>query len=93
VVIGALLVDIHLPESCSLKAKRQHLRRLKDRLRNKLNVSIAEVGNNQLWQRTTVGICMIANEKRFVNQVLSKAVKQISEENGIVILDYSMEFF
>ncbi len=92
-VIGALLIDIHFPESSSLKAKRQHLRRLKDRLKNRLNVSVAEVGGNDLWQRTTLGVCVIANEKRFTNQVLSKAVKQISEENGVVILDYSMEFF
>jgi len=93
VVVGALLVDIHLPESSSLKAKRQYLRRMKDRLKNRLNVSVAEVGDNELWQRTTLGVCVITNEKRFANQVLSKAVKQISEENGVVILDYSMEFF
>ncbi len=92
-MVGTLLIDIHFPESSSLKAKRQHLRRIKDKLRNKLNVSVAEVGNNDLWQRTIMGVCVIANEKRFANEILSKAVKQVSEENGVVILNYSMEFY
>ena len=64
---------------------------IKDRLKNKFNISVAEVGHNDLWQRATLGVSVVANEKKFANQVLSKVVEQIDQENGLQILDYSME--
>ena len=64
---------------------------IKDRLKNKFNISVAEVGHNDLWQRATLGVSVVANEKKFANQVLSKVVEQINQENGLQILDYSME--
>lgn len=84
-------IDIHIPQSGSLKSKRHILKGIKDRLKNKFNISIAEVGHNDLWQRATLGVSVVANEKKFANQVLSKVVEQINQENGLQILDYSME--
>ena len=92
-VVGLANIDIHIPESGSLKSKRQLLKRIKDRVKNKFNVSIAEVGHNDLWQRTTIGVSVVANDKKFANQVLSKVVEQINKENGVQILDYSIEIF
>lgn len=84
-------IDIHIPQSGSLKSKRHLLKGIKDRLKNKFNISVAEVGHNDLWQRATLGVSVVANEKKFANQVLSKVVEQINQENGLQILDYSME--
>lgn len=92
-VVGLANIDIHIPESGSLKSKRHLLKRIKDRVKNKFNVSIAEVGHNDLWQRTTIGVSVVANDKKFANQVLSKVVEQINKENGLQILDYSIEIF
>ncbi len=90
-VVGVVSIDIHIPQSGSLKGKRHLLKGTKDRLRNNFNVSVAEVGHNDLWQRTTLGVSVVANEKKFANQVLSKVVEQISRENRLQILDYSIE--
>jgi uncharacterized protein YlxP (DUF503 family) len=90
-VVGVVSIDIHIPQSGSLKSKRHLLKGAKDRLRNKFNVSVAEVGHNDLWQRTTLGVSVVANEEKFANQVLSKVVDQINRENGLQILDYSIE--
>ena len=84
-------IDIHIPQSGSLKSKRYLLKGMKDRLKNKFNVSVAEVGHNDLWQRTTLGVSVVANEKKFANQVLSKVVEQINKESDLQILDYSIE--
>jgi uncharacterized protein YlxP (DUF503 family) len=92
-VVGLANIDIHIPESGSLKNKRHLLKRMKDRVKNKFNVSIAEVGHNDLWQRATIGVSVVANDKKFANQVLSKVVEQINMENGLQILDYSIEIF
>jgi uncharacterized protein YlxP (DUF503 family) len=92
-VVGLASIDIHIPESGSLKSKRHVLKGIKDRVKNKFNVSIAEVGHNDLWQRATIGVSVVANDKNFANQVLSKVVEHIGKENGLQILDYSIEIF
>jgi len=61
-IVGLLTLDLHFPESNSLKDKRWVLRSIKDRIRNKFNVSVAEVGANELWQRSVIGIACVANE-------------------------------
>lgn len=90
-IVGLASIEIHIPESGSLKGKRHFLKRIKDKVRNKFNVSIAEVDHNDLWQRTTLGVSVVANEKQFANQVLSQVVDFIGTENGVQILDYSIE--
>jgi uncharacterized protein YlxP (DUF503 family) len=92
-VVGLANIDIHIPESGSLKNKRHFLKGIKDRLRNKFNVSVAEVGHNDLWQRTTIGVSVVANDKKFANRVLSQVVEHINKENEVQILDYSIEIF
>ena len=92
-IIGVANIEIHIPESGSLKGKRHFLKRIKDRVHNKFNVSIAEVDHNDLWQRTTLGVSVVANEKQFANQVLSQVVDFIGQEGGIQILDYAIELY
>lgn len=90
-VIGTCSIQLYFPESGSLKRKRQFLKRIKDRVRNKFNVSIAEIKDNDLWQRTTLGVSTVANDRRFINEILSKVLKQIEDENGVEVLDYQIE--
>jgi uncharacterized protein YlxP (DUF503 family) len=92
-VVGICTIELHLPESGSLKSKRQILKRIKDRIRNRFNVSLAEVENNDLWQRTTLGVAVVANQGKFVNQVLSQVIEHLHKESGVVVLDYSMELW
>lgn len=84
-------IEIHFPECGSLKGKRHYLKGIKDRVKNRFNVSIAEVEYNDLWQRTTLGVSVVTNQKHFANQILSAVVDFISKENGIQIIDYSIE--
>lgn len=92
-VVGLASIDIHIPESGSLKNKRHFLKGIKDRVKNKFNVSIAEVDHNDLWQRATLGVSVVANQKQFANRVLSQVVDFVGRENGVLILDYSIELF
>lgn len=92
-VVGLANIDIHIPESGSLKNKRHFLKGIKDRVKNRFNVSIAEVDYNDLWQRATLGVSVVANQKQFANRVLSQVVDFVGRENGVQILDYSIELF
>ena len=62
-VVGVLRLTLFLPENHSLKGKRQVLRSIKDRVRNKFNVSIAESDGHDMWQRAELGICQVGNDR------------------------------
>ncbi len=90
--VGVCKLRLRLPENMSLKGKRQVLKSIITQLRNRFNVSIAEVDDQQLWQLATLGVCFISNDKRYTNEVLSKVVNFIT--NGrfeIEMLDYEIE--
>jgi uncharacterized protein len=90
--VGICKVKLRLPDNLSLKGKRQIVKSVTARVKNKFNVSIAEVEDNDLWQLATIGICFISNDKRFTNEVLSKAVDLIVNSQGdFEMLDYEIE--
>ena len=73
--IGLLTLEIFIPEAHSLKEKRYVLRSLKDRLR-KFNISIAECGHQDLWQRSTLGVVSIASDRLILEQSLNAVVEE-----------------
>jgi len=80
------LVELHLNEATSLKDKRRVLKGMKDRVKNRFNVSVAEVDHENLWQRATLAVACVANDGRLANEVVSKAVNFIeSLSDGAVI--------
>ena len=76
--VGICKIRLRLPENQSLKGKRRVLKSITARLKNKFNVSVAEVGDQDLWQLATLGICCVSNDQRFTNEVLSKVVDFIT---------------
>jgi uncharacterized protein len=90
--VGICKVKLRLPDNLSLKGKRQVVKSITARLKNKFNVSVAEVEDNDLWQLATIGICFVSNDKRFTNEVLSKAVELVVNSQGdFEMLDYEIE--
>jgi hypothetical protein len=90
-VIGVCTITLHIPESRSLKDKRRVLRSLKDRLRQEFNLSVAEVGDNDLWQRAVLGLAVVANDGGFADEVLAKAVDLVRKRTDVELLDYTTE--
>lgn len=76
-IVGVCTVELYIPEGHSLKGKRQVLQSLKNRLREKFNLSVAEVGEQDLWQKAILGLACVANESAHVNQVLEQALNMI----------------
>ena len=75
-----------------MKSKRQVARSLTSRIRNQFNVSVAEVEDNDLWRRLTLGVGCVANDSRHANEVLSRVVAFVETIRGeLEILDYDTE--
>ena len=91
-IVGLCTVELYLPESQSLKAKRQVLLSVKDKVRDRFNVSIAEVGDQDLWQKAVLGIASVANERKHVNQVLDQVVNLIRSIPMVDLIQCHIEF-
>ena len=90
--VGVCLIRIRLPGSSSLKEKRQVVKSIVSRIRNKFNVSVAEVGDNNARQAATLGVACVSNDGRFSNEVLSHVMDFIHDSRfDIEIVDYEIE--
>ena len=76
---GVLRFTLRLPESGSLKDKRQVVRSLSQRIRNKFRVSVAEVGDNDAWQIATIGVACVTNTHRHCEEMLDEIVSYVRE--------------
>ena len=92
-VVGVCTIDLHLPGTGSLKDKRRILLSMKERIKKAYNVSIAEVDGNDLWQRAVLGIACVANEGRYVNQVLDGVLNTIRANPAVELVDHHTELY
>lgn len=77
--VGVARLTLQIPDSGSLKAKRQILHRVVDRVKARFNTAIAEVADNDLWQKATLGLSVVGNERRHVDEQLEKIIHFIDE--------------
>jgi len=91
--VGILRLTLHLPGPGSLKSKRHLLRSALDRVKARYNVSIAEVADNDLWQKSVVGVSAVGNDHAFVNEILDKVAGFVASMHGgqLLITDRQME--
>lgn len=75
--IGTARITLQLPENGSLKGKRRVIGSLMARVRNKFNVSIAEVDFNDSWQTAVLGLTVVSNSSRHADEVITNVVSYI----------------
>lgn len=90
-VIGCVQFKISIPESNSLKDKRQVLRSLKDRMLNKMNVSVAEVDHQDSWKSCRLAVVTVAAEKHIVESRIAEVSDFIRSNPMITVLDMMVE--
>ena len=91
-IVGVLKVSLLLRESHSLKDKRRVLRAIKDRVRNRMNVSIAEVASQDLHQRADLGAVTVSASRTHAEQVLSAVLKLIDRAPAAERFDTEVEY-
>jgi uncharacterized protein YlxP (DUF503 family) len=90
-VIGTGLIILRLHDCRSLKGKRKVVKSMINKLRNNFNVSIAEVGANDIYQRAEIGFCLVGNDGALINSKIDK-VFNMAEDLGLAeIIDTEME--
>jgi uncharacterized protein YlxP (DUF503 family) len=91
--IGVCTIEMHVPASGSLKTKRQSLKSIKDRIRSKFNVSVAEIADHDLWQKASLAVAAVSNDKPHLNQTLDHVLNLVRSVPDVTLLDYHIEIF
>lgn len=91
-VIGLLTVTLSIPEAQSLKDKRSVLRSLKDRVLNRVNVSVAEVGRQDAWRFAELAFVTVAATTEIAQSRLADLNKLLHANPRYVLMDIHTEF-
>lgn len=89
--VGVLRLTFHLPEARSLKEKRYSVRSFKDRVKSRFDVSVAEVGAQDLHQRAVFGVAVVSSDAHVCDSVLAKVANLAETDETMVLTDRSTE--
>lgn len=84
-------VELHLPDVGSLKQKRHVLKSLKDKVRHRFEISVAEVNHQDMWQRAMLAVACVSQDSRHANEVVSKALNFIEATVDGHVIDVEIE--
>lgn len=82
--------DLRIPGCTSLKEKRHAVKTLTSSVRNKFNVSVAEVDHQDLWQRTAIGVAAVAEEGYHLKRVMHQVERHIQTFPAVELIDTAM---
>ena len=91
-IVGLLQLDVHVPHAQSLKDKRSVVKRLKDQLRGRFNVAVAEVEANETWQRATLGLSTVGDDQAYVHGLLSQVTNWIRGTRLVDVIRVDEEY-
>ena len=90
--VGVLTLELRLEASHSLKDKRQTVKSLKDRLRGKFNVAVAETDFQDLWQRAAIAVATVSSDRVKAEQVLQQVERESSGQLGPMLVGVTLEW-
>ncbi len=91
--VGVLTLELRIPYSHSLKEKRAVLRKVRDRLRARFNVAVAELDHQDVWQRATLGVVSISSSQQLLESVFQQVLAEAENILGEDVADHVLEFF
>lgn len=91
--IGSIVFDLYIPHSNSLKEKRMVVRSVKEKLKSKFNVSVSEVGNQDLWQSAQIAVVTVAPDHKQVEKVIQNIINFVEVNFPEVYINIHKEIF
>ncbi|MEM0354393.1 MAG: DUF503 domain-containing protein [candidate division WOR-3 bacterium] len=91
-IIGVLEVEIFIPYSTSIKEKRFIVKSIKDKVKSRFNVSIAELDYHDIWQRSKIGFACLGNSVNYINGQLIELLKFLEEDKRFEITTHKISW-
>ncbi len=92
-IVGTLSIKVAMRSSRSLKDKRRIIKSLKDRIRNKFNVSVSETGSQDNLRSSEISVAMVGTDRQYVNSALSSLINFFRFFPQIELIDYDLDLF
>mgnify|MGYP003961639419 FL=1 len=92
-IVGTLCIKVAMRGSRSLKDKRRIVKSLKDRIRNKFNVSVSETGFQDNLRSSEISVAMVGTDRQYVNGALSSLINFFRFFPQIELVDYDLDLF
>ncbi|MEF3254606.1 MAG: DUF503 domain-containing protein [Deferribacterales bacterium] len=89
--VGTLLLELDIPSAYSLKDKRRVLNSLKEKLKNRFNVSVSEVGEKDIWNRGYLAVAVVGDDNKFIDAQLQEVLKFVEMFKDVLLIDVRME--
>ncbi|MHB1128049.1 MAG: DUF503 domain-containing protein [Bacillota bacterium] len=90
-IVGICTIEVRISGAQSLKDKRRVVKSITERVRNRYNVSVAEVDNLDNWKQATIGIAHVSNDSARVHQILTEVVHMVERDAEGEVIDSSVE--
>jgi len=90
--VGILTLDIQIPYAHSLKEKRAVLQKMRDRLRSRFNVAVAELDHEDVWQHATLGVVSISDSQPLLESVFRQVLAESEKILGYDVANHSLDF-
>lgn len=91
-IVAALRIELHVPDSESLKSKRAVIRPLIEGLRRLASVSVAEVDHHDTWQRCALGVALVTPDPGSMDVLIERVRRYVDENMEVHVLDCSVTF-
>jgi uncharacterized protein len=91
-VAAVMVLDLHLPSSHSLKDKRQIIRSIKDKARQKYYVAFGELDFLDKWQMTKIGFAIVNKEPKLITETFEKIKLFIVSDFTVILINESREY-
>jgi uncharacterized protein len=90
-IVVAARLTLMIPENASLKGKRRVVKSLVEKVRHKFEAAIAEVGDNDLWQKAKIGVALVGNDRQLLEARLQQIMKFMENQHLAEIVDSQVE--
>jgi hypothetical protein len=90
-IIAAARLTLMIPENASLKGKRRVVKSLIEKVRHKFDAAVAEVGDNDLWQKAKIGVALVGNDRQLLEARLQQIMKFMENQHLAEIIDSQVE--
>lgn len=90
-IVGTCEIELIIYEANSLKEKRHVIKSIIERIQTRFNASAAEVGYNDLWNRSIIGVAVVSNKKVLCESMISKIIDFIDNDDRVEIINRYVE--
>ena len=91
-VVGVLQLEVHVPKAQSLKDRRSVVKSLKDQLRGRFNVAVAELESGDMWQRATLGVSAIGGDRTYVQGIVQQVTEWVRSTRLVELIRVDQEY-